>query len=278
MVVGDRIVWRTARMPDGPVIARLRQTGEREVECLAWGAGAAQFAAGLGDLLGARDEVEGFDPAHRLVEKLHRAHGWLRVPRTGLVFEALTGAVLEQRVTVEEAFAARTRLLRRHGDAPPAAPPSAPEGMVVHPSGGAWRRVPSWEFHQAGVDTTRAATLLRCAGLAGRLDECAGLETFDAVRRLRAVPGIGVWTAAEVRQRALGDADAVSYGDTHLARFVGYALTGEEVDDHGMQELLAPWAGHRFRVIRLLQLGVAHGVVQTAPVIRKPRRRTHLRF
>ncbi|MBC7462046.1 MAG: hypothetical protein H7287_11840 [Thermoleophilia bacterium] len=81
-----------------------------------------------------------------------------------------------------------------------------------------------------------------------------------------------------MRQRALGDADAVSFGDVHLARFVGYALTGAEVDDHGMQELLAPWAGHRFRVIRLLQLGVAHGVVQTAPAIRKPRTRTHLRF
>ncbi len=44
--------------------------------------------------------------------------------------------------------------------------------------------------------------------------------------RLRAVPGVGVWTAAEVAVRALGDPDAVSYGDAHLAANVVHALTG----------------------------------------------------
>jgi 3-methyladenine DNA glycosylase/8-oxoguanine DNA glycosylase len=104
------------------------------------------------------------------------------------------------------------------------------------------------------------------------------MERGDGVRRLRAVRGVGIWTAAEVRQRALGDADAVSYGDTHLARFIGYALTGSGVDDDAMHELLAPWAGHRHRVVRLLQLGVAHGVVRTAPRIARPRPRAHLKY
>jgi 3-methyladenine DNA glycosylase/8-oxoguanine DNA glycosylase len=67
-----------------------------------------------------------------------------------------------------------------------------------------------------------------------------------------------VWTAAEIRQRALGDPDAVSVGDYHLPGIVGWALTGRKVDDEGMLELLAPYAGHRHRVIRLLELSGAH--------------------
>ena len=77
----------------------------------------------------------------------------------------------------------------------------------------------------------------------------------DADRRLRSVPGVGVWTAAEVRQRALGDVDAVSVGDFHLCRQVGWVLAGEErADDARMLELLEPYRGHRYRVCRLVEL------------------------
>ena len=68
------------------------------------------------------------------------------------------------------------------------------------------------------------------------------------------MPGIGIWTAAEVRHTALGDADAVSFGDYHVAKDIGWALTGSEVDDDGLAELLEPYAGHRYRVQRLLEL------------------------
>jgi 3-methyladenine DNA glycosylase/8-oxoguanine DNA glycosylase len=71
---------------------------------------------------------------------------------------------------------------------------------------------------------------------------------------LRTVPGIGVWTAAEVAQRALGDPDAVSFGDYHVAKNVTWALTGEALGDEEMAELLEPYRGHRFRAQRLLEL------------------------
>ena len=71
-------------------------------------------------------------------------------------------------------------------------------------------------------------------------------------RALRTVTGIGVWTAAEIVQRAHGDPDTVSVGDYHLPALVGWALAGEPVNDDGMLELLAPWTGHRQRVIRLI--------------------------
>jgi hypothetical protein len=88
----------------------------------------------------------------------------------------------------------------------------------------------------------------------GRLEECTALPPAGALARLRVVPGIGVWTAAEVAQRALGDADAVSVGDYHIPSLVGWALAGAPVDDDGMLALLAPYRPHRHRVVRLIEL------------------------
>ncbi len=158
-------------------------------------------------------------------------------------------AVLEQKVTGKEAFAAWRWLVLRHGTP---APGPAPDGMRVPPPADVWRRVPSWDWHRAGVDPKRARTVCEAARVAGRLEEAVGMTPDDAARRLRAVPGIGVWTVAEVAQRALGDADALSVGDYHLAAAVGWALLGRPVDDDGMVELLEPWRPHRYRVVRLL--------------------------
>ena len=98
------------------------------------------------------------------------------------------------------------------------------------------------------------------------------VDPAAARARLRVVPGVGVWTAAEVAQRVLGDADAVSFGDYHVARDIGWALTGSPVDDDGLAELLEPYAGHRYRVQRLLELAGAR-LPRRGP--RLPRR-THL--
>ena len=81
------------------------------------------------------------------------------------------------------------------------------------------------------------------------------MSPADAERRLRAIPGIGAWTAAEVRRVALGDPDAVSVGDYHLPNLVSWALAGEpRGDDERMLELLEPYRGQRGRVQRLLEL------------------------
>ena len=66
---------------------------------------------------------------------------------------------------------------------------------------------------------------------------------------------MGHWTAAEVALVALGDPDAVSVGDYHLPDVVGWTLARRKTDDAGMLELLAPYAGHRYRVTRLMELG-----------------------
>jgi len=243
-------LWRTTRSAGGAATYRLTQHGPHEVHCTAWGPGAEQVVAGIADVLGARDDPSGFEPGHPLLRETHARNPGLRVPRTGRVMEALVPAVLEQKVTGKEARDAWRWLLHRYGEP---APGPAPTGMRVPPPAEVWRRVPSWDWHRAGVDPRRARTVLAAAQVAPRLEETVGMPAADAEQRLRAVPGIGVWTAAEVAQRALGDADAVSVGDYHLSQFVGWALIGRPVDDDGMVELLERWRPHRYRVIRLLE-------------------------
>jgi 3-methyladenine DNA glycosylase/8-oxoguanine DNA glycosylase len=250
----DGALWRTSLLRNGPVTYRLTSRGLHEVRCEAWGSGAAELVAGLPDLLGARDTAEGFEARHPVLAQAAALLPGLRVPRTGRVVEALVPAVLEQKVTGKQARASYRRLVARYGTA---APGPAPEGMRVPPPPEVWRRIPSWEWHRAGVEPQRSRTICLAVQVAERLEECVGLARDEALRRLQAVPGVGVWTAAEVAQRALGDTDAVSVGDYHLAAFVGWSLTGAPLDDEGMLEVLEPWRPHRYRVVRLLECGPA---------------------
>jgi 3-methyladenine DNA glycosylase/8-oxoguanine DNA glycosylase len=249
----DGGIWRTTNAPTGPASFRVSQRGS-EVHCQAWGPGAEWVIAGLPDLLGGRDTLDGFDPIHPLVERTHRTNPGLRMPRTGLVFESLAPAVLEQKVTGLEAKQAFARLVRRYGTVPPG---PAPQDMRVPPPAEVWQRIPSWEWHKAGVQPPQSRTLVAAARLAAKLEEAVDLPPDQALARLRAVPGIGEWTAAEVAQRAMGSPDAISVGDYHLSDFVGWALVGKPIDDAAMVELLEPWRGHRQRVVRLLELSGA---------------------
>ncbi len=244
--------WRTSLTPSGPATIHVTQ-GHGEVRVEAWGDGAEWALEQAPALLGRDDDWTGFVPGHPLLEQAWRRHPGLRLPRTGLVLEMLVPAVLEQKVTGKEARSAYCLLVRRFGtDAPGPVP-----GLKVAPPPEVWRRVPSWEWHRAGVDPQRMRTVMAACRVAGRLEEASSLPREDALRRLRAVPGIGVWTAAEVAQRSWGDADEVSVGDYHIAAFVGWALLGRPIDDAEMIGLLEPWRPHRQRVVRLLEISGA---------------------
>lgn len=250
--VGDQI-WRTSRMPSGPVSYAVEQVSPTHVRGRAWGPGRHEFIDRLPQLIGADDDPSSFRAEHPvLTDGVLRFPG-LRVPRTGLILEALIPAIIEQKVLGVDAFAAQRRLLRRFGEAPPG---PAPEGMRVVPDAAGWAAIPSWEWHLAGVDPKRARAAQASARVGAQLERLAEQNTDPGVvyRGLRSIPGVGVWTAAEVGHRALGDADAVPFGDFHVAKDVGTALLGRRIDDAELADLLQPWAGHRFRVVRLVQL------------------------
>jgi len=203
-------------------------------------------------MLGGGDDPGGFEPAHPVLVAVHRHHRNWRVPRSGLVYEALVAAALEQKVTGREAWLGWRRLVQRHGELAPG--PGGEFGLRVLPAPETLRRVPSWEWLAMHVDGARARVAVRAAQLAESLQRTLEVDSVSAERMLRSVPGIGVWTAAEVRQRAHGDADAVSFGDYHIPSLIGRAMVGRPVDDDELADLLAPYAPHRYRVQRLVEL------------------------
>jgi 3-methyladenine DNA glycosylase/8-oxoguanine DNA glycosylase len=252
------VIWRTSLTPAGPGtlrLARIRTAGGADTDgfsARAWGRGAAWLLDNVPDLLGASDDPAAFRPDHPRLRELARTLGGLRISRTARVLEALVPAVLEQKVVSLEAHRAWRRLLAWHGLP---APGPAPAGMRVFPPAATWQSIPSWDWHRAGVEAIRARTIASAARVAGRLEAVCMLPGDEADALLRSLPGIGPWTSAEVRQRACGDADAVSVGDYHLPAMVGWTLAGHITDDAGMLELLEPYAGQRYRATRLIELG-----------------------
>ncbi len=268
--VVDGAIWKTTSMPSGPVSARISTSSPNVVDCEVWGSGATEFVERLPAWLGAQDDRTGFAPTEPTIATAHRKAPQLRLGRTDRVLEALVPAVLEQRVAGKDAFRAWRLLVTKYG-AP--APGPAPERMRVPPSAEVWRRVPSWEFHLANVDPGRARTIVGCAQRAESLERLASQSPEHGRTALRSLPGVGEWTAAEVAQRAWGDADALSVGDYHLAKVVGWTLLGHPIDDPEMVELLEPLRPHRHRAVRLLEVsGLARnprfGARQAIPDLR----------
>jgi 3-methyladenine DNA glycosylase/8-oxoguanine DNA glycosylase len=250
-----RDVLRATRTSDGPATLELHEAGDR-VHAEAWGPGAEAALDALPALIGLDDDRSGFEPDHHpLVRELDRRHQGIRLGRTGAVLESLVPAVLEQKVTGTEAWLGFRGLVRRWGEPAPGPHGAGPRGLRLQPEPAVIAAIPYHALHPLGIERRRADLVRRVAGHAQRLEEIVALPRDVGEARLRAIPGIGPWTAAEVMLRALGDPDAVSVGDFHLPNVVAFALAGEiRGTDARMLELLEPWRGHRARVVRLLEL------------------------
>jgi 3-methyladenine DNA glycosylase/8-oxoguanine DNA glycosylase len=245
--------WRGIRTPDGPATLAIEaRPREGDVLAEAWGPGAAWALESVPALLGADDDWTGFDPRHPVLAEAWRRHPHARLGRTGLVMEALVPAIIEQKVTGQEAFAGFRMLVHRFGERAPG--PGADLRLWVQPTPEVLRTIPSWEWLRLHIDPARSRTIVTVARVADAVERTSTVAPEEAERRLRSFPGIGVWTSAEVRQRAFGDPDAVSFGDYHVAKDVGWALTGTPFDDDELEDFLEPWRPHRGRVPTLVAM------------------------
>jgi len=249
--------WRGLRTPDGDatlmVESRLR---DGAVYAAAWGAGADWALDSVPALLGAEDDPSGFEPRHQVIADVWRHHRDWRVGRSGLVMEALVPAIIEQKVTGQEAFAGFRNLVHRWGTRAPG--PGHDLGVWVQPDPQTLRTIPSWEWLRLHIDPARSKAVVMAARVAHAIERTLTMSPEEADRALQSLPGIGRWTSAEVRMRAMGDADAVSFGDYHVAKDIGWALTGTAFDDDELEEFLEPYRPHRGRVQHLVALAGLH--------------------
>jgi AraC family transcriptional regulator of adaptative response / DNA-3-methyladenine glycosylase II len=139
-----------------------------------------------------------------------------RLPGAADGFEMAVRAVVGQQVSLGSARSACGRI-------------AADFGRPVEDDGRTWNLFPDADA-LAGADPERlpvprrrAATVVALAREVadGRVALHPGADRDETERRLMAVPGIGPWTAAYIRMRALGDPDVFLPGDLGLERWLG---------------------------------------------------------
>ncbi|MFA9430581.1 DNA-3-methyladenine glycosylase [Egicoccus sp. AB-alg2] len=242
-------VVRASRTPEGAGTVEIVRESAGTYTARAWGPGADWLLDGAPALVGGEDDCSDFDPSpHPAVARAAHGRPGLRLGRSGVAWDAVVPTILAQRVTSREAARSWTRLVRAHGE-----PAPGPYDLRLQPAPERLASLPYWAYHRFGVERARAETIVAASRCSRRLEQALTLPSAEATARLCAVRGLGPWTAALVLRIAAGDADQVEVGDFHVKNQVAWALAGEpRGTDERMLELLAPFAGHRGRVVRLL--------------------------
>jgi len=149
-----------------------------------------------------------------LLEPSVHARPGLRIPGAWDPFETCVRAILGQQVSVRAATTLGGRIVERFG----ARLPDASGGLThLFPTP---ERLASAELERIGLTRARAESIRSVARSAQLLSEPSG-SLDGLVDRLRALPGVGPWTAHYLAMRAFGEADAFPSGDLVLRRASG---------------------------------------------------------
>lgn len=246
----DGAFWRAYHSPIGPATLRMEPL-ENGVRATAWGPGAEHALETLPRLVGADDDPTAFEPDHPLLRELWRPRRGARIGRTDRAVEILLATIPGQRVTAKSAGRTKRELAFRFGD-----PAPGPAELRLPPDPEQLARLSYANLHNAGLERSRATTLLEVCRRRNRIEQLGQRDPEQAMAALRSIRGIGVWTANRVAEVAWGYTDAVEIGDYWLPSTVTWALAGEpRGDDARMLELLEPFRPHRARVMRLLKSG-----------------------
>ena len=204
----------------GPLVQRCRRLLDLDAD-----------PAAIGAALGA-------DP---LLAPLVAARPGLRVPGAVDGFELAARAILGQQVSVAGARTLAGRLVAALG-----APLAAPRGALTHtfPTPD---RVAGADLGGLGLTGRRIVALraLARAVTEGGVALDRGADWERTVACLRALPGIGPWTASYIAMRALGDPDACPVADLGLRRALERrGLAGAPTAVAARAEAWRPWRAY----------------------------------
>ena len=186
------------------------------------------------------------DPAaiHAVLGADFPALAGLRVPGTLDGLELAVRAVVGQQVTVAAARTLTTRLVERFGT--PLATPI--DGLTrLFPTPATLATATGDELGQLGLVRQRQAAIhaLAQAVSSGQIRLHAGADVAATMDALKALPGIGAWTADYIALRALRWPDAFPSGDVALQKALapeGQRLTARAAESRA--ERWRPWRAY----------------------------------
>ncbi len=203
----------------------------------------------------------GADPAvigeHLCADPLLRRplakHPGIRTPGAWDGFELAVRAILGQQISVRAATTLAGRIASMFGSR--IADGSELELLFPTPV-----QLANSPIERAGVMPARATTIRSFARHVadGKIGFGSCIDERATVAALRAVPGIGEWTAQYIAMRALGEPDAFPSGDLVLRRVTGN-LTARELDRKS--EAWRPWRAY---AVMLLWQGAAESMEDEA--------------
>jgi AraC family transcriptional regulator of adaptative response / DNA-3-methyladenine glycosylase II len=185
----------------------------------------------------------------------------LRVPGTVDGAELAVRAVVNQQVSLAAARTVLGRLALEHGKATRHLP------LMPFPPPA---RLAAADPETLPMPRSRARALVAvCGAIAdGRIDLLPGADPAEARAALRAIPGIGDWTASYIAMRALRDPDAFLPTDLGIRRAL--ESLGQPADRRSAERLAERWRPWRTYAAQLLWAHAAESSASRATSSAQP--------
>ncbi|MGH7468050.1 MAG: DNA-3-methyladenine glycosylase family protein [Longimicrobiales bacterium] len=199
---------------------------------------------------------------------LAAAHPGVRLVRFADPFEGIVRAVLGQQVSLAAAATTAARLVLLLGEPGPSWNGPA---LRAFPSALAVAKADGQLIRSVGLTRAKTAALRECARaiVDGTLDlaRLARLPGADAQTALCERPGIGPWTAAYIRMRVLGDADAFPASDLGVLKALRRIVGRDRLSARDAESIAEPW--RPWRALAAIHLWESLSALRNVPDARK---------
>ena len=185
---------------------------------------------------------------HPLLDQLSERYRGLRKVETPHLGYDMIQTVMQQLIEWREAANIWRRMVHHLG-----MPAPGHQMLRLPPSYESIAKLELTTLQKLGLSMKRGALIKELGRIGHRLDAWQGESTSMLRHRLLSIHGVGPWTADHCLGFSLNMPDVVPLGDYQLPHTVCWALANEERGtDERMVELLSPWSGERWSVLRLI--------------------------
>lgn len=250
-VVADGRYLRTVSIGDVDSVIAVEPGGDDSLTLTIYGLGGAAPAPSIAEMRTRRifdldaepDLIARHLARDPVLTPLVEARPGLRVPGAWDGFELAVRGILGQQITVTAATRLAGQLVKLHGKPVPAAAAIQTELTHLFPTP---PQLAAGDLSLLGMPGARRAALTSLAASAAADSDlfAPAASLPQTIAKLRALPGIGEWTAQYIAMRALREADAFLAADVGLHR----ALTrpdGTRPKPKEMLALAAAWSPYR---------------------------------
>jgi DNA-3-methyladenine glycosylase II len=189
-----------------------------------------------------------------VIARLAKEYPGLASFTDGSLFAGLLTSIIGQSISIASAMAAQRRLAASFH------PGIGIDGRTFHPLPDAHQLADATVdlIRSSGVTWKRAEAIRAIARevVAGNLPEPGSVDESEIRHELRALPLVGLWTAASALLWGLGAPDAYPGGDVALLRAARLAYDQDGMTMKDLDSIAGRWRPHRGVATRLLWTGL----------------------